>query len=219
VLRRTSSDDPPREPSRLEVTVGRIAHTTSAYVRTHLRGLRRSTRRQVGASVVLGIVAAAATAALLVDLSSASAALGRRVTVAVAIAPLAPGDTVSTATVVLRSLPAGAVPATALSAVPIDGTLRQHLAPGEVLTEADLATEGADLPDGWRTIAIPRRGALPPLEPGARVDVIAASVVLAAGAVVVTVADDGVVVAVPAESAPAVATAAAAGEATLAGGG
>ena len=168
---------------------------------------------------MLGALAAASAALLLADLSSASAALGRRVTVAVAIAPLAPGDTVSAATVEVKSLPASAVPATALTAVPVDRALRQHVARGEVLTVADLSIDGAAMPDGWRTVAIADRGAFPPVEPGARVDVIAASAVLAAGAVVVDVSDGGVVVAVPAESAPAVATAAAAGEATLAGGG
>lgn len=173
----------------------------------------------MGASVSLGIVATASFAALLANLVSASEALGRTVRVAVAVAPLAPGDTVAAATVVLRSLPVTAVPATALTAVPVDAALRQHVSSGEVLTTADLAAEGANLPDGWRTVAITGRGAFPPLEPGALVDVIAGSAVLAAGAVVIDVADGGIVVAVPAESAPAVATAAAAGEATLAGGG
>jgi len=173
----------------------------------------------MGASTALGAVAAACTAALLANLVSAAEALGRTVDVAVAVAPLAPGDTVAVATVVLRSLPAAAAPATALTVVPVGAALRQHVSPGEVLTAADLATEGADLPDGWRTVAIAGRGAFPPLDPGARVDVIAGSAVLAAGAVVIDVADGGIVVAVPAESAPAVATAAAAGEATLAGGG
>lgn len=219
VLRRTSPDDHPREPSRLESAVRWILRTTAAQWSAHLRALRRSTRRQVGASVALGIVAAASTGALLADVASTSAALGRTVRVAVAIAPLAPGDTVSAATVVLRSLPAGAVPATALVAIPVDAALRQHVSSGEVLTAADLAKEGAHLPEGWRSVAIAGRGAFPPLDTGARVDVIAGAVVLAAGAVVVGIADGGVVVAVPAESAPAVATAAAAGEATLAGGG
>lgn len=223
MLRRTPSDDHqhelPRDPSRLEVAVRWIIRAAAAQCSAQLRALRRSARRQVGASVALGIVAAASTATLLANLASASDALGRTVRVAVAVAPLAPGDTVAAAVVVLRSLPASAVPATALTVVPIDAALRQHVSPGEVLTAADLATEGADLPDGWRTVAIAGRGAFPPLEPGARVDVIAGSAVLAAGAVVVSATDGGIVVAVPAESAPAVATAAAAGEATLAGGG
>lgn len=219
VLRRTSFDDHPREPSRLEVAVRWTIRVIAAQWGIQLRALRRSTRRQVGASVALGIVATASTAALLANLVSASAALGRTVRVAVAVAPLAPGDRVSTGTVVLRSLPAAAVPVTALTIVPVDAALRQHVSSGEVLTAADLATEGANVPDGWRTVAIAGRGAFPPLEPGALVDVIAGSAVLAAGAVVIDVTDGGIVVAVPAESAPAVATAAAAGEATLAGGG
>jgi len=219
VLRRTPSTDDPHDPSRLEVAVRWIIRRTAAQCSAQVRALRRSTRRQVGASVSLGIVATASTAALLANLVSASEALGRTVRVAVAVAPLAPGDTVTAATVVLRSLPVAAVPATALTAVPVDAALRQHVSSGEVLTTADLAAEGAHLPDGWRTVAITGRGAFPPLEPGALVDVIAGSAVLAAGAVVIDVADGGIVVAVPAESAPAVATAAAAGEATLAGGG
>lgn len=219
MLRRTPSDDDPREPSQLEVLVRRIIRSSAAQCGAQVRALRRSTRRQMGASTALGAVAAACTAALLANLVSAAEALGRTVDVAVAVAPLAPGDTVAAATVVLRSLPAAAVPETALAVVPVDAALRQHVSPGEVLTAADLATEGANLPDGWRTVAITGRGAFPPLEPGARVDVIAGSAVLAAGAVVIDVADGGIVVAVPAESAPAVATAAAAGEATVAGGG
>lgn len=196
-----------------------LVRHASALAREQLLALRRSTRRQMGMSLALGLVASVAAGAVLADLASASAGLGRRVPVVVATAQLSPGDVVSWSSFDVRSLPAIALPATAVRDLPVGDTLRQHLAPGEVLTAADLAVDGTAIPVGWRSVAIRSGGALPPLEPGARVDVIAASVVLAAGAIVIGVGDDGIVVAVPAESAPSVATAAAAGEATLAGGG
>jgi hypothetical protein len=64
------------------------------------------------------------------------------------------------------------------------------------------------------------RAALPPLEAGARVDVIARAEILVTGAVVVSVGEGGrsAMIAVPAESAAVVATEAALGEATLAAG-
>jgi len=197
-----------------------LVRHASVLAREQLLALRRSTRRQMGMSLALGLVASVATGAVLADLASASAGLGRRVPVVVATSQLSPGDVVSWSSFAVRSLPAIALPATAVRDLPVGDTLRQHLAPGEVLTAADLAVDGTAIPVGWRTVAIRSGGALPPLEPGARVDVIAASVVLVAGAIVIGVGDDGiVVVSVPAESAPSVATAAANGEATLVGGG
>lgn len=195
------------------------ARGAAAWIATQSLAIRRSSRRQVAFSVALGAVAAAAAGTLLVDLSSSSAELGRRVRVAVATVRLTPGDEVSHASIALRWLPVVAVPATAVTDLPLGGTVRQHVAPGEVLTRLDLSTTSAPIPDGWRSVAIAVPNALPPLQQGDRVDVISASVVLAPGAVVVDVGDDGIIVAVPADVAPAVATAAAVGDATLAGGG
>lgn len=70
-------------------------------------------------------------------------------------------------------------------------------------------TGAGTIPPGWRGVAMPRDVVAPQVGAGDTVDVVADGRVLAAGAVVISAATDaaGPVVAVPAEVAPAVASA------------
>jgi Flp pilus assembly protein CpaB len=103
------------------------------------------------------------------------------------------------------------------------------LVPGEVVLASKLAPDGlrgaaALLPAGWRALAVPAGpGGRPPVAVGDHVDVHATqadgtSVVVAASAVVLAHdhAADALTVAVPADDAPALASAIATGSVTLA---
>lgn len=171
-------------------------------------------------------IACAAVAALLylvatLNLQHARDALGAQSTVFVATHELRPGDTITAASLRSAHLPTVALAPTALTESPLGKTVRQHVMPGETLTSTNVhAAHDTHVPQGWRVVAITVRATLPPLEAGARVDVIARAEVLVTGAIVVSVGEGGrsAMIAVPAETAAVVATEAALGEATLAAG-
>ncbi len=171
-------------------------------------------------------IACAAVAAFLyllatLNLQHARDALGAHSVVFVATHELRPGDTITAASLRNAHLPTVALAPTTLTESPLGKTVRQHVMPGEVLTSTNVhASNDTHVPRGWRVVAISVRAALPPLEAGARVDVIARAEILVTGAVVVSVGEGGrsAMIAVPAESAAVVATEAALGEATLAAG-
>ncbi len=114
-------------------------------------------------------------------------------------------------------LPAEAVPDAEAAADPAGLTARVDLVPGEVVLASRLGARGlaALLPAGGRALAVPRASGTPPLEPGQRVDLLAAGEVVVAAASVLAVDDSGTTVAVPEPAAPAVAEAIAAGAVTL----
>ena len=94
----------------------------------------------------------------------------------------------------------------------------------ELLTTTNTGTSTStqlQLPIGFRSVAIVPPAALPPMQVGDHVDIIANGVVLAADALVLSLIENtpgvisGVIVAVPAELSAAVASAAAIGDATL----
>ena len=149
------------------------------------------------------------TAALV---ASRTAELDRRIeswgtsrTVWVAATDLAPGDAaVARATAV----PVAVVAPGALDAEPVGQIARREVGAGEMLVEADLGAIDRLVPIGWRHVAIAADEATLPVDPGDRVDVVAAGSVLAADGIVVQVGPAAVVVAVEPVSAPAVAAAA-----------
>ena len=128
---------------------------------------------------------------------------GATATVYVAARALAPGDALD---VVERELPVAVVPRDALAVA--DGTLehvaRQHVTPGEIVTNADVTAGSGPLalvPAGWVAVPIvesPASGAAV----GDRVQLASGGVLVADQAVVVGLHDDVTLVAVPADAAP-----------------
>ena len=142
---------------------------------------------------------------------------GPLVDVPVVARPVAAGATLAADDVRLARLPAAAVPDAEPAADPAGLTARVDLVPGEVLLAQRLGRRGlaALLPPGGRALAVPRAAGTPPLEPGQRVDLLAAGEVVVTAASVLAVDDSGTTVAVPEPAAPAVAEAIAAGAVTL----
>lgn len=165
----------------------------------------------------------------IVQLQSQKQQLAARFTVFVATNDIESGDRVFTTMIRPLQVPASLVTATVVLDFPSMAYARQDIGIGEVITSvnvADRPVNNSVVPVGWRTIAITSPTALPPMSAGDRADVIANGVVLAANAIVVSTtsvssAPNGpafitqVVIGVPAEAAPSVATAAALGDATL----
>jgi hypothetical protein len=163
-------------------------------------------------AAAIGLVVASAIASV----DDARRAWGVTRSVVVATADLAPGTALAGHTEV-RPHPLPMVPARALTTVTPDAVVRQHVAAGEVLVDLDVATGHlpvALIPPGWHGVPLAE-----PVPSGAAVgDHVAAAssgAVLAADGVVVAGGDGTLVVAVPADEAPAVAAAAAAGDLTL----
>lgn len=172
--------------------------------------------------LVLAVAAGAGSAVSgVVERATASAReLGETVSVPVAARDVSMGAILSDDDVAWRSLPAAVLPVGSLAEVPVGRTALVPLVAGEPLLASKLAPDGvhgvaALVPAGARAVAVPVGDAMPPLQRGDRVDVLASSVV-AADAVVLDVGDTVVTVAVVAADAPRVADALGRGPVTLA---
>ena len=186
--------------------------------------LCRNNRRQH--QVIAGLVCCAALTFFITlsRMQSATASLGSTTPVLIASSNIEPGDIITTQLFSLRTLPRSAVTPTALHDLQTGLVAQQSISIGELLTTTNTGTSTSkqlQLPVGFRSVAIVPPAALPPMQVGDHVDIIANSIVLAADVLVLSLMEDtnsevvGVIVAVPAELSAAVASAAAIGDATL----
>ena len=182
--------------------------------------LCRNNRRQH--QVIAGLVCCAALTFFITlsGMQSATASLGLTTPVLIASSNIEPGDIITTQLFSLRTLPRSAVAPTALHNLQTGLVAQQSISIGELLTTTNTGTSTSkqlQLPAGFRSVAIVPPAALPPMQVGDHVDIIANGIVLAADALVLSLIEDtiGVIVAVPAELSAAVASAAAIGDATL----
>ena len=180
---------------------------------------RNNRRRQ---QVIASLVCCAALTFFITlsRMQSATASLGSTTPVLIASSNIEPGDIITTQLFSLRTLPRSAVTPTALHDLQTGLVAQQSISIGELLTTTNTDTSTSkqlQLPVGFRSVAIVPPAALPPMQVGDHVDIIANGIVLAADALVLSLIEDttGVIVAVPAESSAAVASAAAIGDATL----
>lgn len=146
--------------------------------------------------------------------------LGEITSVFIASQNLEPGDVINRATFTTRRMPRMFVAPSALRAITDGMVVQQRVAVGDVLSFTNVGASNAltdRLPQDFRAVAIVLRTVLPNMQPGNTVDVIANGVLLAADGLVLYVLPESntVVVAVPSAVSPAVASAAAIGDATL----
>ena len=189
---------------------------------------RNNRRRQ---QVIAGLVCCAALMFFITlsRMQSATRSLGATVVVLVASHNIGPGDLITPQLFSPHTLPRSAVAPTALHDVQIGLVAQQPISIGELLTTTNTGTSTSkqlQLPVGFRSVAVVPPAALPPMQVGDHVDIIANGVVLAADALVLSLMENttgevtgvivtGVIVAVQAELSAAVASAAAIGDATL----
>jgi hypothetical protein len=208
----------------LAPTIVRIRQMSAA---NYLALCRNNHRRQ---QVIAGLVCCAGLTffVTLSRMQSATASLGSTTPVLIATSSIKPGDIITDQLFSLHTLPRAAVAPTALHDVQIGLVAQQSISVGELLTTTNTGTSASQqlqLPTGFRSVAIVPPAALPPMQVGDHVDIIANGVVLAADALVLSLMENttgavndevvGVIVAVPAELSAAVASAAAIGDATL----
>jgi len=208
----------------LAPTIVRIRQMSAA---NYLALCRNNRRRQ---QVIAGLVCCAGLTffVTLSRMQSATASLGSTTPVLIATSSIKPGDIITDQLFSLHTLPRSAVAPTALHDAQIGLVAQQSISIGELLTTTNTGTSASQqlqLPTGFRSVAIVPPAALPPMQVGDHVDIIANGVVLAADALVLSLMENttgavigevvGVIVAVPAELSAAVASAAAIGDATL----
>jgi hypothetical protein len=218
-------------PASLHKLLGTIAPVITRFremsAANYLALCRNNRRRQQ----VIAVLVSCAGLTFFVTLSrmqSATASLGLTTPVLIATSIIEPGDTITTQLFSLRTLPRSAVAPTALHDLQFGLVAQQSISIGELLTTTNTgmtASTQLQLPIGFRSVAIVPPAALPPMQVGDHVDIIANGVVLAADALVLSLMENktgtvtgaviGVIVAVPAEFSAAVASAAAIGDATL----
>ena len=160
------------------------------------------------AAVLVGLVVHRTTAAA----AAVTAHLGRTTPVVVVQRAVAAGARLEPGDVAITHRPIAHVPDGAVTDDPTGRTVRTTLRAGEVLVrprlaDADRSGPAALVPEGWRAVAVPVVDVAVPAQPGDLVDVVASfdptlvardpSLVVAADAVVVDVADEAVTVAVP----------------------
>ena len=195
---------------------------------TNYLALCRNNRRQH--QVIAGLVCCAALTFFITlsRMQSATRSLGLTTPVLIATSSIKPGDIITSQLFSLRALPRSAVTPTALHDLQTGLVAQQSISIGELLTTTNTGTSTSkqlQLPIGFRSVAIVPPAALPPMQVGDHVDIIANGVVLAADVLVLSLMENtpgtvagavvGVIVAVPAELSAAVASAAAIGDATM----
>ena len=204
----------------LAPTIVRIREKSAA---NYLALCRNNRRRQ---QVIAGLVCCAALTFFVTmsRMQSATSSLGETTSVLIATSDIKPGDLITPQLFSPHTLPRSAVAPTALHDLQFGLVAQQSISIGELLTTTNTGTSTSkqlQLPVGFRSVAIVPPAALPPIQVGDYVDIIANGVVLAADALVLSLMENttgeviGVIVAVPAELSAAVASAAAIGDATL----
>ncbi len=162
-------------------------------------------------SAVAGVVALGAARAM-AGVDAARRSWGEQEAVWVASTAIEPGQPIHADR---RQVPRALAPPSAVVVAPVEAVARQHISPGEIITEVDLASRGASglIPDGWLAFAVP--AAVAHFAAGDHLRVYSGDQFLAAG-VVVDRGESELMVAVPIEAAPAMATALLANTVTIA---
>ena len=166
--------------------------------------------------VVLAGCGALITAGAVAGIDDARRSWGETHQVLVATTDLDPGDALVGRTE-LRPRPVPMLPDDAIDRATPDAVARQHVAAGEVLVDADVASgnlPAALIPAGWQGVPV-AEAVTSGVAVGDRVAVASTGTVLAADGVVVGLTESGPIVAVPSNEAPRVAQAAASGELVL----
>ena len=184
------------------------------------RELCRSRQRQVVVISGLAVLAAAIYALSVSQLHQQRDAFGDYVLVHVVTADISAGQPISLQNTKTFTMPTQFVLPSTRTTIPPTLTATSDISEGDIVSlQNSLAEgEGSAVPAGMRAVSIVPRVAMPALSPGTFVDVIVNGQVIAARGIVLSSLENnvGVVVAVPELLAPAVASAASLGEATLA---
>ena len=183
------------------------------------RELCRNRQRQVAVISVLAVIAELVYALSVSQLHQQRNAFGNYVLVHIASTNISAGEPITQQNTKTFTMPTQFVLPSTRTSLPSPLTATSDIGKGDVISLQNTVAvgEGAAVPAGMRAVSIVPRVAMPALSPGTFVDIIANGQILAAHGIVLSTLENnvGVVVAVPELSAPAVASAAAIGEAAL----
>ncbi|KGA11909.1 MAG: hypothetical protein GM46_2550 [actinobacterium acAcidi] len=183
------------------------------------RELCRNRQRQIAVISGLAIVAALVYTLSVSQLRQQRDAFGNYVLVHIAANNIPAGQPITQQNTKTFTMPTQFVLPSTRTSLPSSLTATSDISEGDVISLQNTAAdgEGPSVPAGMRAVSIVPRVAMPALAPGTFVDIIANGQILAAHGIVLSTLENnvGVVVAVPELSAPAVASAAAIGEAAL----
>jgi hypothetical protein len=161
-------------------------------------------------AVVAGVVGVSASRAM-AGVDAARRSWGEQRSVWIATASVEPGAAI---TAERRAVPSAVVPIDALDVPPGGSIARQHIGPGEIVTNSDVTAAGsaALVPDGWVAFAVPASS--DHFSIGDHLRVYAGDQLVDSG-LVVDVGESELMVAIPSAAAPAMATALLADAVTL----
>ena len=183
------------------------------------RELCRNRQRQVAVISGLAVIAALVYALSVSQLHQQRNAFGNYVLVHIASTNISAGEPITQQNTKTFTMPTQFVLPSTRTSLPSPLTATSDIGEGDVISLQNTAAvgEGTAVPSGMRAVSIVPRVAMPALAPGTFVDIIANGQIIAAHGIVLSTLENnvGVVVAVPELSAPAVASAAAIGEAAL----
>ena len=183
------------------------------------RELCRNRQRQVAVISVLAVIAALVYALSVSQLHQQRNAFGNYVLVHIASTNISADEPITQQNTKTFTMPTQFVLPSTRTSLPSPLTATSDIGKGDVISLQNTVAvgEGAAVPAGMRAVSIVPRVAMPALAPGTFVDIIANGQIIAAHGIVLSTLENnvGVVVAVPELSAPAVASAAAIGEAAL----
>ena len=183
------------------------------------RELCRNRQRQIAVISGLAVIAALVYALSISQLQQQRNAFGNYVLVHIASTNISAGEPITQQNTKTFTMPTQFVLPSTRTSLPPSLTATSDIGEGDVISLQNTVAvgEGAAVPAGMRAVSIVPRVAMPALSPGTFVDIIANGQILAAHGIVLSTLENnvGVVVAVPELSAPAVASAAATGEAAL----
>jgi len=192
---------------------------TIRFVERVYRELCRNRQRQRAIISALAIIAALVYALSVSQLHQQRNAFGKYILVHLASTNISAGQPITQHNTKTFTMPAQFVLPSTRTSLPSSLTATSDIGEGDVIStqNSSAAGESASVPAGMRAVSIVPRVAMPAVAPGTFVDIIANGQIIAAHGIVLSSLNDnvGVVVAVPELSAPAVASAAAIGEAAL----
>lgn len=183
-----------------------------------IQELHTTRRAQLIAVTAVALSFGVVIASLLVSAQRDKSQWTEYKTVLVTRSAVRAGELLTANNTTLTRIPTVFVPHKPLTALPRRGSARISLSPNTIVSAGLALSDDTtiSIPHGWRGVAMPRDLPAPPLSAGDVVDVVSTDLTIASEALVIGVSSvSGITIAVPAETAPAVATAFRLGEASL----
>ena len=183
-----------------------------------IRALQVQRRAQLFAVLIVSVVIGFLVARTVHSTHATQRQWVSQVSVLVTSRNVSMGEVLTSANTHHVALPLAIQPHDALTEIPTNARMRIAVSSRTALSSSMIIRNNAriQIPSGWRGVAMPNDLVAPTVIAGDHIDVVSADSVIAAGALVMEVSpENGITIAVPAESAAVVATASRNGDASL----